>query len=407
MDIRKKHSRRSIAASPKLHVEQLRTGLSLGYRKGAKGYGSWTARLYKEGVSYLFRPLGLADDLAFADGIKVLSFDQAADRALAWATQVEAEKRGEIIGGVYTVAHCLRDYLAASEAHKGVALERTRYTIESQLIPALGSIMLANLRKSHLQEWFSALGAPKSASKKANDPEAIRKRRASANRIWTVLRAALNWAYKHDRIANKSAWERISPYKNANAPRVRWLTAEQVVKLIEHCPSEFRPLIQAAAWSGARYGEICRLTVGDFHAESRTLHIARSKSGKTRDIPLTDEAVEWFKRVTAVRSADEIMFTHTQGRHAGEPWTHSQQRHWMLAACEYAEIKPAVGFHCLRHSYASLLAMNDTPMPVIAKLLGHADGELRMVSLHYGHLSSDYVSDTLRAKLPSFAVTER
>jgi hypothetical protein len=41
--------------------------------------------------------------------------------------------------------------------------------------------------------------------------------------------------------------------------------------------------------------------------------------------------------------------------------------------------------------------MNNTPMLVIAALLGHADGDLRMVTKHYAHLSDSYVSDTLES----------
>jgi hypothetical protein len=47
--------------------------------------------------------------------------------------------------------------------------------------------------------------------------------------------------------------------------------------------------------------------------------------------------------------------------------------------------------------------MNNVPMHVIAALLGHANGDLRMVTKHCTHLSDSYVSDTLRAGLPSFA----
>jgi integrase len=112
-----------------------------------------------------------------------------------------------------------------------------------------------------------------------------------------------------------------------------------------------------------RYGEVCGLTMGDFNGES--IHIQRAKGGKPRWIPLTDEGKAFFAGVTAGSDANETMFTHTQGRHKGKAWDHSQQRHWMLAACEFAEIKSAISYHILRDCY---------------------------------------VSDTLRANLPSFAV---
>ena len=67
----------------------------------------------------------------------------------------------------------------------------------------------------------------------------------------------------------------------------------------------------------------------------------------------------------------------------------------MRDACRAAKISPALGFHGLRHSYASRLAMRSVPMQVIAQQLGHAD--TRMVEKHYAHLAPSFVGDTVRA----------
>jgi integrase len=72
----------------------------------------------------------------------------------------------------------------------------------------------------------------------------------------------------------------------------------------------------------------------------------------------------------------------------------------MRAACQHAKIDPPVGFHQLRHTWASLALMNGTPLPVVARNLGHAD--TRMVEKHYGHLAQSYVADAIRAGAPRF-----
>jgi hypothetical protein len=58
-------------------------------------------------------------------------------------------------------------------------------------------------------------------------------------------------------------------------------------------------------------------------------------------------------------------------------------------------------FHALRHTWASLAAMNSVPLMVVAKNLGHAD----TVKKHYGHLAPSYVADASRAGAPRFAGT--
>jgi integrase len=70
----------------------------------------------------------------------------------------------------------------------------------------------------------------------------------------------------------------------------------------------------------------------------------------------------------------------------------------MREACKRAAIDPAVGFHVLRHTHASILAMQAVPMAVIARQLGHSD--TRMTERHYAHLAPNYVADTIRASFP-------
>ena len=113
-----------------------------------------------------------------------------------------------------------------------------------------------------------------------DDLETLRKRRATANRVWATLRAALNQAFKNGRVESDAAWRRITPYRSVNAPKIRFFDPEETAKLIRHCPVEFRPMVRAALYTGARYGELCRLRVGDF--QNGSLRIERSKSGRPR-----------------------------------------------------------------------------------------------------------------------------
>ena len=67
-------------------------------------------------------------------------------------------------------------------------------------------------------------------------------------------------------------------------------------------------------------------------------------------------------------------------------------------------ISPAIGFHILRHTYASMLAMRGTTLQVIAKQLGHSD--TRTCERHYAHLCPSYVADIVRQNLPEFGVND-
>jgi integrase len=76
----------------------------------------------------------------------------------------------------------------------------------------------------------------------------------------------------------------------------------------------------------------------------------------------------------------------------------------MRRASEAAKIEPAIGFHGLRHTYASRLAMRGVPLNVIAAQLGHSD--TRMTEKHYAHLAPSYIGDTIRAAFGSLDLAD-
>ena len=137
----------------------------------------------------------------------------------------------------------------------------------------------------------------------------------------------------------------------------------------------------------------------DFHPNAGTIDL-RSRKGngteKTFSVILEpDEAIPFFKRVCAGRAGDELMFVKADGT----AWGVNHQTGPMLAACERANIKP-VGFHQLRHTWASLAVMAGVPLMVVAQNLGHVD--TKMVEQHYGHMSKSYVKDAIGAGAPRF-----
>jgi integrase len=154
--------------------------------------------------------------------------------------------------------------------------------------------------------------------------------------------------------------------------------------------------VRAALETGCRYSELTSLKTKDYNADAGTVTIPHPKGGTPRHIPLTDNGRALLDAATAGLKGDDLVFTHADGR----VWAASHQQRPIADACKSAKIAPPIGFHDLRHTYASLLAMKNTPMAVIAQALGHADH--RMTVKHYAHLGPSYFRRTVRAKLPNF-----
>lgn len=397
-------ARLRLPPSKKPYYRTIDTGVHLGYRRNKYLSGQWLVRIYKGGQRYAVEPLGKADDHSDADGLTVLSYAQA---------QAKARERAAILArlsmgfaahtGPYTVQHAMTDYLVWLEQHRKTAKD-ARQRAERWILPALGERDTASLTPAMLRHWLQNLasqparlrgGAPKPA---AADSEAARRRKATANRTLTILKAALNHAYREGAIRSDEAWKRVKPFAEVTAARLRFLTVAEARRLLAACPAAFKDLVATALATGARYGELIRLTVADYDSTSGTVHIRASKSGKGRRVVLTDEGAALVSRLAAGRSPAERLLQ----RADGAPWGDSHQQRPMTAACKAAAIEPPLNFHGLRHTYASLAVMNGMPLLVLAANLGHSSS--RMVEQHYGHLAESFIAETIRAKAPRFNV---
>jgi integrase len=386
------------------HWQDIITGRAhLGYQcfKGNK-VGRWILRRHIGNNKYRSTTLGRADDTAAADGQRFLSFEQAEAAARA-KVDAPANKVHRL-----TVRKAMEQYIeykSTEGAPVGDLLSRGN----AHILPPLGDLVVSELTAEQLRRWLATLAAtPAQVRPRAGRPqykpepateEDVRRRRASANRVLTMLKASLNHAFDEGHVSSRDAWGRkLKPFRDVEVARVRYLTVAEAQRLINACAADFRALVRAALETGARYGELIRLEVADFNVDASTVAVRKSKTGKARHIVLTEEGSAFFTEITAGRAGHELIFRHANG----STWKKSDQAVPMRAACAAARITPPVGVHTLRHTWASLAVMNGAPLMVVAKNLGHAD--ISMVVKHYGHLAPDFISDAIRQHAPRFGI---
>ncbi len=391
----------------------IESGLHVGYRRTKTGGGTWVARRFIGEGKYAETKLGIADDLQDADSVSVFAFKHAQDSARDWWKQEERRELGVAPDmGPYLVTDALRDYFEAREHRGSKGVKADRHASDARIMPELGAIELAKLTTKRIRAWLTALASAaklvrtkKTATKRATktldatDPEAVRARRSTANRVLTILKAALNHAYHECRIGSNEAWRKVKPFREVDTPVVHFLTGAECQRLVNACAADFRNLVRGALVTGCRYGELTRMQAGDFNAEAGTITVRLSKAGKSRHVVLTDDGRKLFSELTAGRASRDLIFRHDNGAQ----WLPSQQQRPLEAASSHARIEPAATFHILRHTYASTLAMKGVPMGVIAAQLGHSD--TRMTEKHYAHLAPSYVADTVRAAMPDFGLS--
>ena len=384
------------------HWQALVSGrVHLGYQcwKGDPA-GRWILRRYIGGGKYTTLTLARVDDAERANGTTILSFEQAEARA---RTLVDAPA-----GPIHrlTVRDAFNRYVEFKRSlgqPTADPLSRGR----AHILPPLGDLVIAELTAEVLRRWLATMAAAPAQTRpkggrpqfqpEPEDDEDIRRRRASANRVLTMLKAVLNHAFDEGHVSNRDAWGRkLKPFHDVEVARVRYLSIADATRLINASDAEFRSLVRAALMTGCRYGELVRLQVADFNADAGTVAIRKTKTGKARHVVLTDEGRAFFTALGAGRGGHELMLRHADGR----AWKKSEQGRPMREAVARAKITPTLSFHALRHTWASLSIMAGMPMMVAARNLGHRD--TRMIERHYGHLAPSFLAEAIRTSAPQF-----
>jgi integrase len=383
------------------HFKAIGDGLTLVYRRTGDGFGTWSTKLALPSGKYALRVLGTADDYQDANGLDVLSFRQAQEKARSLAEVAKAN--AGIVVTPLSVGEAAERYLAWFRDHRR-AYRETEHAIWAHILPALGATRLDELTSAQIRGWLERLAAkparvrtsafvtaPKyrAAPKTADEKRA---RRATANRVFNVLKAILNRAFENGLVGDDLAWRKVKPFPKADEARIRFLSDAEAIRLVNACRPDLRLLVQAALLTGARNGELVTMTSRDVNPATAQIYVAHAKSGRPRLIPLNPEGVALFNSLVTGKTGDELLFGknhHVRG---------------VIEACRTARVEPAISFHELRHTYASHLAQAGVDLLTISKLLGHAD--TRVTSRHYAHLADKTLADAV-TKLPSFGGQER
>jgi integrase len=387
-DLDTRTAREKLKIRGKPHFRRIEEGLHIGYRRLRGKSGTWTARHYAGNGDYAWDVIGTADDRSDADNVTVFSFDQAVAKARALHTERARQAAG--IHGPLTVDQAMAAYVTHLDQN-GKNTNHVERIVARYITPKIGSEEVAKLTSEMVNAWKAQVAAMP-ARRRSYD---ARSRKASANKTLAILRAGLNLAYRNEKVPSNAAWRSIKPFEGVHHPRLRFLTVSEAKRLINAAGDEFRPMIQAALATGCRYSELCNLKISDFHIDHRTLHISQTKTGKPRDIFLTDEGVALFESLAAGRKRSEPLIRRADGL----PFGTAHQIRRMKVACENARIE-TVTFHGLRHSYASALVKAGVPLIYVARSLGHTT--TKMVEAVYGHIQESHLAETIRQSVPVY-----
>ena len=249
-------------------------------------------------------------------------------------------------------------------------VETNTRIVQKNILPAFGHMTVDAISDDDVKRWFASLS----------------ERRGIANRAMPVLsvmmRMAELWGY---RAPNTNPCKRARRYRMK--PKERFLTTEEMARLNAvltrdefWCP-HIVAIVRLLMLTGCRFGEIAALE-WDW-IKGKRIHLPDSKSGP-RTVWLCDAARAVIDGIPRYGEDCPYLFP---DRPPARPIA-TIQRHWDRIREETG--LPELRLHDLRHSCASVAAMNGVDMVTIAKLLGHA---LVETTERYVHLSDRSVAE--------------
>lgn len=393
------------------HWVQITAGTALGYFKGERD-SSWYIR-QRVGTRYLKRRIGTPDDHVKADGEVVLSHGQAVKLAVTMQLEAREPARPRHYSDGLTLNDVFDKYIEDRKVTPGGRFNRvmaestadsTSDSWNRHLRDSIGKKLVTALDAAALRKWQSGIvNSPPTKRGKAmefdpSDPDELRARRSTANRLLTPVKAALTWARKNDLLPSDLAdyWRNVSPFNLGDEDEPRMLTEAEVTRLLNVAPADLRELLSGALMTGARLGELRAMKVGDFDSETATVRIYQSKTYKYLRQPLTREGAALFERLTAGRSDDMLIFTQSDG----SPWSKSDQHRPMREAVKKAKLVD-VSFKTTRATYGKLLLVATKDIEMVARALGHSDS--RVTRKHYARYLPNEVAAAV-AKLPTLGI---
>ena len=308
--------------------------------------------------------------LGSADRMSVPQARQEARRTLPTLLDLPEKGCGPRYPG-RPMAEFADEFLERHARHwKPRTLEANRRVMRDRIVPAFGHLTVDAITVEHVRDWFASM---------ADRP-------GTANRSMPVLsvmmRMAELWGY---RLHNTNPCKNTRRYRTE--PKERFLTGGEMARLNAvlardefWCPQAVA-VIRLLLLTGCRAGEIVGLQ-WDW-IKGRRILLPDSKSGP-RTVWLSGAARAVIDAIPSYGNDCPFVFP---GRPPVKP-TAAVPYQWDRIRREVGLFD--VRLHDLRHSWASVAAMNGVDMATIARLLGHA---LVETTERYAHLSDRSVAD--------------
>jgi integrase len=188
-------------------------------------------------------------------------------------------------------------------------------------------------------------------------------------------------------------------------PEIDYLSPQECELLVSHAHGVTHEMILMALRTGMRQGELKGLQWSSIDWLTRTVAVRHSrddyqgvlvppKNNRTRHIPLDVDVYTMLYR--RKQSTGYVFVTRD-----GQPFNNNRLYDAIGKVCAQAGLRK-IGWHTLRHTFASHLAMRGVPLPAIKELMGHA---AITTTMRYAHVAPSTLRSAIEMLNPKTMIT--
>ena len=347
-------------------------GLFVECRLGGRSMPTWYLRLKNSRGTNTYKKLGTVKDVSLAQARKSARQLKAEHMLAPKLEDVAAVPKAELTLDAFMVDH----YFPHAKIHKR-SHKRDDQLYRLRIKPKFGDLALSAVNRREVQAFQNGL---------LNEGLAP----ASADHHVKLMRRVLNLAVQWE-FLEKNPLKGIELYMVDNQVE-SYLDQEQTQRLMDVLLSDANRsvchILIFLISTGARLNEALTATWKNVNVEASVWKVdaTRSKSKKTRSIPLNDSA-HWVLEQVPSKGKSEYLFPSPV---SGKPYT-TITRAWYRLRAE-AGVK--VRIHDLRHSFSARLISNGRSLFELQSILGHSDPK---VTMRYAHLSAKALQEAANA----------
>lgn len=220
----------------------------------------------------------------------------------------------------------------------------------------------------------------------------------SVNNILGELSSIFSYAVEYE-IVNSNPIQKVKLLKVDNA-RERFLNQNEIKLLLNEVKDtpKLYMFVLLALTTGARSGAIHRLQKKDIDLNNKIITVKDEKNNSTYKAFLEyEELVSILKQILIQLKSDDVIMEHLFQSKYSKNLSERQLRpifqKLFNSELEKNDLKNRVVIHTLRHTFASNLAINGTPIYTIQKLMNHRDINM---TLRYAKLAPDTGRDAVK-----------